>query len=118
MTDPLYVQPASVRSYAQIHDEVVAVLAQVTGTAAPEAPGVQTTHGPIASAVSGALSTVLDSRHGTLQATATSAQTISQLLRKAAQMYERGDQNGAASLQAAAEAMQTVPRQARAEAPI
>jgi hypothetical protein len=106
MTDPLYVQPDGVRSYAQIHDEVVAALSQVMGTAAPEALGVETTHGPIASAVSGALSQVLGSRQGTLQATSTSAQTISELLEKAAQMYEDGDQKGAATLRAAAEAMQ------------
>jgi ESX secretion-associated protein EspJ len=104
--DPLYVQPDGVRSYAQTHDEVVAALSQVMGTAPPEAAGVQTTHGPIASAVSGALSQVLGSRHGTLQATSTSAQTISELLQKAAQMYEHGDQKGAATLKAAAEAMQ------------
>ena len=106
MTDPLYVQPDGVRSYAQIHDEVVAALSQVMGTAAPEALGVETTHGPIASAVSGALSQVLGSRQATLQATSTSAQTISELLQKAAQMYEDGDQKGAATLRAAAEAMQ------------
>src|SRR4029077_1737563 len=92
MTDPLYVQPDGVRSYAQIHDGVVGALSQLLGTAAPEALGVESTHGPIASAVSGALSQVLDRRHGTLQATSTSAQTISELLQKAAQMYEHGDQ--------------------------
>jgi uncharacterized phage infection (PIP) family protein YhgE len=106
MTDPLYVQPDGVRSYAQTHDEVVAALSEVMGTAAPEALGVETTHGPIASAVSGALTQVLSSRHGTLQATSTSAQTISELLHKAAQMYEHGDQKGAQTLRAAAEAMQ------------
>lgn len=106
MTDPLYVQPDGVRSYAQIHDEVRAALSEVMGTAAPEVLGVETTHGPIASPVSGALSQVLDSRHGTLQATSTSAQTISELLQKAARMYEQGDQKGAATLKAAAEAMQ------------
>jgi len=106
MTDPLYVQPDGVRSYAQIHDGVVGALSQLLGTAAPEALGVESTHGPIASAVSGALSQVLDRRHGTLQATSTSAQTISELLQKAAQMYEHGDQKGAATLRAAAEAMQ------------
>jgi len=106
MTDPLYVQPDGVRSYAQIHDGVVGALSQLLGTAAPEALGVESTHGPIASAVSGALSQVLDRRHGTLQATSTSAQTISELLQKAAQMYEHGDQKGAATLRAAAEAIQ------------
>jgi ESX secretion-associated protein EspJ len=106
MNDPLYVQPDGVRSYAQIHDEVVAGLSQVTGTAAPEAAGVQTSHGAIASAVSSALSGVLGSRQGTLQATGTSGRTISELLQKAAQLYEHGDQKGAATLRAAAEALE------------
>ena len=106
MTDPLRVQPDGVRSYAQIHDQVVAALGQVMGTAAPEALGVETTHGPIASAVSTALGQVLGSRQGTLQATSTSGQTISELLQKAAQMYEQGDQKGAETLKAAAEAME------------
>jgi hypothetical protein len=105
MSDPLYVQPDGLRSYAQIHDEVVTGLSQLTG-AAPEAAGVQTSHGAIASAVSSALSGVLGSRHGTLQATGSSGSTISKLLQKAAQMYERGDQKGAATLRAAAEALE------------
>jgi len=114
MTDPLYVQPDGVRSYAQIHDEVVAALSQVMGTAVPEVLGVETTHGPIASAVSGALSQVLGSRQGTLQATSTSAQTISELLQKAAQIYEQGDQKGAETLKAAAKAMQSANAAGRA----
>ena len=104
--DPLYVQPDGVRSYSQIHDEVVAGLSQLMGAAAPEAAGVQTSHGAIASAVSTALSTVLGSRQGTMQTTATSGSTISELLQKAAQMYEQGDQKGAATLRAAAEALE------------
>ena len=103
--DPLYVQPDGVRSYAQIHDEVVAGLSQLMGAAAPEAAGAQTSHGVIASAVSTALSTVLGSRQGTMQTTSTSGATISELLQKAAQMYEQGDQKGAATLRAAAEAL-------------
>ena len=91
------------RSYAQIHDEVVAGLSQLTGA---DAAGVQTSHGAIASAVSTALSGVLGSRQGTLQATGSSGSTISQLLQKAAQMYEQGDQKGAATLRAAAEALE------------
>ncbi len=104
MSEPLYVHPDGVRSYAQIHDEVVAALSQLIGAAAPEAAGVQTSHGAIASAVSAALSGVLGTREGTLQATGTSGSTISELLQKAAQMYEHGDQKGAATLRAAAEA--------------
>jgi Excreted virulence factor EspC, type VII ESX diderm len=103
MSDPLYVQPDAMRSYAQIHDEVVAGLSELTGT---EAAGVQTSHGAIASAVSTALGGVLGSRQGTLQATGSSGSTISQLLQKAAQMYEQGDQKGAATLRAAAEGLE------------
>ena len=108
MSDPLYVHPDGVRSYAQIHDEVVAALSQLIGAAAPEAAGVQTSHGAIASAVSAALSGVLGTREGTLQATGTSGSTISELLQKAAQMYEHGDQKGAATLRAAAEALRVL----------
>jgi hypothetical protein len=106
MNDPLYVRPDGVRSYAQIHDEVVAELSQLMGAAAPGAAGVQTSHGAIASAVSAALSGVLGSRQGTLQATGMSGSTISELLQKAAQLYEHGDQKGAAALRAAAEALE------------
>jgi ESX secretion-associated protein EspJ len=109
MTDPLYVQPDGMRSYARIHDDVVAGLSQLIGAAAPEAAGVQTTHGAIASAVSTALSGVLGSRQGTLGATGSSGSTISELLHKAAQMYEHGDQKGAATLRAAAEALEGSP---------
>lgn len=106
MTDPLYVQPDGMRSYAQIHDEVVAGLSQLMGAAAPEAAGVQSSHGAIASAVSTALSGVLGSRQGTLGATGSSGSTISELLHRAAQMYEHGDEKGAATLRAAAEALE------------
>ena len=92
MNEPLYVQPDGVRTFSQIHDQVVAALSQVMGSAAPEALGVEATHGAIASAVSTALGQVLGSRQGTMQVTSTSGQTISELLQKAAQMYEQGDQ--------------------------
>ena len=62
MSEPLYVHPDGVRSYAQVHDEVVA--------------------------------------------TGTSGSTISELLQKAAQMYEHGDQKRAATLRAATEALE------------
>src|SRR5258707_13765743 len=98
MNDPLYVEPDGVRTFSQIHDQVVAALSQVMGSAAPEALGVETTHGPIAAAVSGTLGQVLGSRQGALQATSTSGKTISDLLQRAAQMYEGGDQKAAATL--------------------
>jgi hypothetical protein len=117
VSDPLYVQPDGVRSYSQIHDEVVAGLTQLMGAAAPEAADVQTSHGAIASPVSTALSAVLVSRGGTMQTTATSGSTISELLQKAAQMYEQGDQKGAATLRAAAEALEGSQGSSDASAP-
>jgi len=117
MTDPLHVQLDGVRSYAQIHDQVVSALSQVMGSAAPEALGVEMSHGPIASAVSGALSQVLGNRQDTLQTTSTSAQAISELLQKAAQIYEQGDQKGAATLRAAAEAMEAAHRDPASDQP-
>lgn len=105
MSGNLYVQTDGVRSCAQVHDRVVAGLSQVTGTGAAEATAVQTSHGAIASAVSTALSGVLGTRHGTMQTTATSGTTIAELLQKAAQLYDQGDQKGAERLKAAADAL-------------
>ncbi len=49
-----------------------------------------------------------------MQTTATSGNTIAELLKKAAQMYEQGDQQGAEKLRAAAEALRgTTGPQAR-----
>jgi len=99
----LSVQTDGLRSLSRIHDEVVAALSQLTGSAAPAAAGVQTTHGPIAMAVSAALNDVLATRQGTFQTTATSGTTISDLLRKAARLYDQGDRQGADMLRKAAE---------------
>ncbi|RAV06861.1 hypothetical protein DQP55_23345 [Mycolicibacterium sp. GF69] len=103
--DQLYVQTDGVRSYAQIHGQVATGLSRAVGGGAPDAAGVQNSHGAIAAAVSSALSTALNVRHGTMQTTATSGATISDLLQKAAQMYEQGDRAGAEKLRAAAEAL-------------
>ncbi|KAA0080737.1 ESX-1 secretion-associated protein [Mycolicibacterium sp. P9-64] len=106
MNEPLSVQPDGLRTFSQVHDEVVSALSQIMGAAAPGATGVETSHGPIASAVSSALGQVLGSRGGTLQATSKSGETISALLQKAAQLYQQGDQQGADTLKKAAEALQ------------
>ncbi|WP_194624263.1 ESX-1 secretion-associated protein, partial [Mycolicibacterium phlei] len=102
----MYVQTDGVRTFAQIHDQVASELSQVIGGGAAEATGVTTSHGPIASAVSDALSSVLGARHGTMRTTANSSSTIAELLAKAAAMYEGGDQQGADRLRKAAEALQ------------
>jgi hypothetical protein len=106
MTGDLSVQTDGVRSYAQMHEQVAAGLSQLMGAGAPDAIGVQTSHGTIASAVNTALSSVLGSRHGTMQTTATTGDTIRELLQKAAALYERGDEEGGDKITAAAEALQ------------
>ena len=105
MGNPLYVQTDGVRTFAGVHDEVAAAVSQLTGSAAPEALGVEISHGAIASAVSTALSNVLGSRQGTLQTTSGSGQKISELLQKAAKAYEEGDRQSAQNMVAAAQAM-------------
>jgi hypothetical protein len=105
--DPLYVQTDGLRSFSQTHSEVVAGLSQLMGAAAPAAAGVETTHGPIAAAVSAALSDLLGARQSTLQTTANSGNTLSELLQRAAQAYEDGDKRGASAMVSAAEAMAT-----------
>ncbi|KUI14076.1 hypothetical protein AU193_08595 [Mycobacterium sp. GA-1285] len=102
----LFAQTDGLRSSASIHDRVATSLSQVLGDGAPEASGVQTSHGQIAAAVGTALSSVLDARLGTMQSAAHTGETISELLRKAAQMYEQGDRDGAETLRAAAEMLE------------
>lgn len=102
----LFVQTDGVRSYAQTHDRIAAGLSQLIGGGATEAAGVHNSHGTIAAAVGTALSNALEARLGTMQTTARSGATISELLRKAAQMYEQGDRQGAEKLRAAAEVLQ------------
>jgi hypothetical protein len=91
--DQLRVQTEGVRSYAQIHDDVAAGLSQLTG--APDIAGVQNSHGAIAATVSSALAGVLGARNSSLAGVAASGNSISELLRKTAQAYDRGDEEGA-----------------------
>jgi hypothetical protein len=102
-TDPLHVQADSLRSFSQTHADVAAGLAGLVGE---DGSGVETTHGPIASAVSTALSGVLDGRQNSLSGTSTTARTIADLLRQAAEAYARGDEQDAQRFTAAAEALQ------------
>ncbi|WP_059162500.1 type VII secretion target [Mycobacterium sp. IS-3022] len=101
----LNVQTDAVRSYAQIHDRVATDLSQVIDADASEAAGVQASHGTIAAAVGAALTSALGTRRDTVQATARSGETLSELLREAARMYDDGDQAGADKLRAAADAL-------------
>jgi hypothetical protein len=106
MSGNLFVQTDGLRNFSQTHADIAAGLSQLTGAAVAGATSVETSHGPIAAAVSAALGNVLGARDGTIQTTANSGSAISELLQKAAQMYEQGDEKGAAELKAAAEALQ------------
>lgn len=114
MTDPLFVQTDGVRDLSEVHSQVVSGL---SGLTAAESTGVQTSHGAIASAVSSALSHVLDGRGATLGATSTSASTIADLLQKAAGAYAAGDEEGASRLKAAAAALEDRNRPGACGAP-
>ncbi len=59
----LFVQTDGVRNFSQTHADIAAGLSQLIGADAPAAARVKTSHGPIASAVSAALSEL--TRHST-----------------------------------------------------
>lgn len=96
------------RAFAGIHDRIATDLSHMSG-GAPETAGVQASHGSIAANVGAALSSALDARLGTMQTAADEQSTISALLRKAEQLYEQGDRDGAETLRTAAEKLAGQP---------
>lgn len=98
----LFARTDRLRGWAGLHDRIATDLSQLSG-GAPEAAGVQASHGSIAAGVGAALSSALDARLGTVQGAADQGSTISELLRKADQLYEQGDREGAETLRTAAE---------------
>lgn len=101
MVEPLSVNTDGVRSLGDIHTGVAAGLGSLSaGT--PGSADVAMSHGTIADGVTTALTAALGSRAKSLNATQTSAETISELLRQAALAYERGDRRGGAAIEAAA----------------
>lgn len=103
MTDRLGVHTDGVLNSAELHSQVGSGL---SGLTAAERSGVQNSHGTIASAVSGALGTVLGGRGDTIGVTSTSASTIADLLQKSATAYAAGDEEGGSRLKAAADALE------------
>lgn len=97
---------AGLTPLAEIHSQVAAGLAQLTGAGAPQAADVAKSFGNIAFSVNNALDGVTQSRGNTLQATKGSSDTIAELLGKAEKLYAQGDQEGAAKLRAAAETLE------------
>jgi hypothetical protein len=102
-TDPFDVQTDGVLHFSQAHSDVAAGL---SGLGDADGNGVETSHGPIASAVSTALAGVLNGRQDSFGATSATASTISDLLQKAAQAYARGDEEGAERFKAAADVLE------------
>lgn len=114
MSGTLSVQTDGLRGYAQTHTDVAGAL---SGLAAPQPAGVQTSHGAIASAVTAALADALGVRQATILTTSRSGSTLADLLLRAAQAYERGDQRAGDALQAAADAMDPAAGTAGAAVP-
>lgn len=102
--DNLFMQTDGLRSFAQSHADVVSGLTGLLSTAA-EASGVQTTHGPIASAVHTALSSALGARQGSMQNVVTIGRNLAESLQTAAHAYEQVDQRFGDKARAAAEAI-------------
>ncbi|MGV0835969.1 type VII secretion target [Mycolicibacterium thermoresistibile] len=103
MSGNLFVQSEGLQTFSQSHAGIAQSLPQLAADVAPG--GVEGSHGPIAMAANTALSAALGSRGGAVQATTSSAGTISELLQQAARAYERGDLRSAEELRAAADAM-------------
>ncbi|MCV7259903.1 type VII secretion target [Mycobacterium shimoidei] len=113
--DNLFTQTDGLRSFAQSHADVVSGLTGLLNTAA-EASGVQTTHGPIASAVHTALSSALSARQGSMQNVVNIGRNLTESLQAAAHTYEQVDQRYGDQARAAGEAIDEA-RGAQAGAP-
>ena len=102
MVEPLSVDADGVRSLGDIHTNVAAGLESLSACT-PGTAGVAQSHGAIAHGVSTALAAALNSRSQSMNAARSGAETFAELLREAADAYERGDQAGGAQIKAAAE---------------
>ncbi len=91
---------------ADIHAQVADGLSQLAGAGGPQAADVANSFGNIAFAVNTALDGATQSRASTFQTTKIASDTIKDLLTAADRMYAQGDEQGAAKLRAAAEALE------------
>ena len=94
---------------SDLHNQVAAELAQLTGADAPQASDVASSFGTIAANVNASLDGALQSRTGTIQTTQRSSDTISGLLKKAHHMYTGTDQEGADNIRSTARAFGDQP---------
>ena len=100
--DPFHVDLDGVLELSRLHGDAAAALTEATGS---DATGVDAAHGSIGSRVTGAFGEVLEARRGALKAASHTCGELSDRLGMAVRAYARGDQSGAASVRAAAEAM-------------
>jgi uncharacterized phage infection (PIP) family protein YhgE len=105
MSGEFTLDSAGLSPLADIHSQVADGLSQLAGAGAPQAADVSRSFGNIAFAVNNALDGVTQSRASAFQTTKGASETIKELLGRADQMYAQGDQEGAAKLRAAAEAL-------------
>src|ERR1700712_3738445 len=106
MSGEFTLDSAGLSPLAEIHSQVAEGLSQLAGAGAPQAADVAKSFGNIAFAVNNALDGVSQSRTSAFQATKGASDTIKELLGTADRMYAQGDQEGAAKLRAAAEALE------------
>jgi hypothetical protein len=100
------VDDAGLAPLADIHAQVADGLSQLAGAGGSQAADVARAFGNIAFAVNTALDGASQSRMSAFQTTRAASETINQLLTTADRMYAEGDDEGAAKLRAAAEAME------------
>lgn len=103
--DPFRVDLDGVLGLARLHSDAAAALDESTGSALAKAAGMDAAHGSIGTRVTGAFAEVLGARHEALKAASHASGELSDRLGKAVSAYARGDESGAESVRAAAEAM-------------
>jgi hypothetical protein len=103
--DPFRVDLDGVLDLSRRHADAVASLKKSMGTAATAGAAVDRVHGSIGSRVTGAFGAVLDARQEALNAASHTSDELAQRLGHAVLAYTRGDESGAETVRAAAEAM-------------
>lgn len=102
--DPFHVDLDGVLEKSRLHAGIAAALDQSMGTAT--AAGVDDVHGSIGAGATGAFREVLDARREALKAASNTSAELSDRLGRAVFAYARGDESGAASVRAAAAALE------------
>jgi hypothetical protein len=107
--DPFHVDLDGMLGLSRLHADAATELNDATGSALARAAGIDAAHGSIGTRVTGAFGEVLEARHGALSAASHTCGELSNRLSMAVQAYARGDESGAESVRAAAEAMDRAP---------